>query len=242
LQQVRLAINSGDLSRAEALLAAFFRPQRGVELPAGRRLLPARLDGRGAPLPIDGLQMDPGNAEYRQALDQMENGAAGAYRPGGGTFGTDACRVQPGRGCAACRCATAAATWVFAEVAKNREEELNLIKSMTGYGRARETLHQRDITAEVRSVNNRYLDCTVKLPRLYSFAEDAVRKRVQTAVSRGKVDVFLHGGRHRRGRGQGHGQPGAGGPATPQPCGSWGGVRLRRPLSRRSSWPGFRTC
>jgi uncharacterized protein (TIGR00255 family) len=62
---------------------------------------------------------------------------------------------------------------------------------MTGYGRARQTLHQRDITAEIRSVNNRYLDCTVKLPRLYSFAEDALRKRVQTAVSRGKVDVFF---------------------------------------------------
>ena len=66
-----------------------------------------------------------------------------------------------------------------------------MIKSMTGYGRARQTLNKRDITVEVRSVNNRYLDCTVKMPRMYAFAEDAVKKHVQQAVSRGKVDVFI---------------------------------------------------
>ena len=49
---------------------------------------------------------------------------------------------------------------------------------MTGYGRAREMLHKRDITVEVRSVNNRYLDCTVKMPRMYGFAEDAVKQHV----------------------------------------------------------------
>ena len=66
-----------------------------------------------------------------------------------------------------------------------------MVKSMTGYGRARQTLRGRDITVEVRSVNNRYLDCTVKVPRTYIFAEDAVKSRVQKAVSRGKVDVFI---------------------------------------------------
>ena len=66
-----------------------------------------------------------------------------------------------------------------------------MIKSMTGYGRAREMLHKRDITVEVRSVNNRYLDCTVKMPRMYGFAEDAVKQHVQKAISRGKVDVFI---------------------------------------------------
>ena len=66
-----------------------------------------------------------------------------------------------------------------------------MIKSMTGYGRAREMLHKRDITVEVRSVNNRYLDCTVKMPRMYGFAEDAVKQPVQKAISRGKVDVFI---------------------------------------------------
>mgnify|MGYP000425377244 CR=1 FL=1 len=66
-----------------------------------------------------------------------------------------------------------------------------MIKSMTGYGRARQTLNKRDITVEGRSVNNRYLDCTVKMPRMYAFAEDAVKQTVQKSVSRGKVDVFV---------------------------------------------------
>ncbi len=66
-----------------------------------------------------------------------------------------------------------------------------MVKSMTGYGRARETRNGRDITVEVRGVNNRYLDVTVKLPRAYIFTEDAVKRRVQSAVSRGKVDVFI---------------------------------------------------
>lgn len=52
-------------------------------------------------------------------------------------------------------------------------------------------LHGRPITVEVRSVNNRYLDCTVKLPRIYVFAEDAVKAAVQSHISRGKVDVFV---------------------------------------------------
>jgi uncharacterized protein (TIGR00255 family) len=62
---------------------------------------------------------------------------------------------------------------------------------MTGYGRAREMLHMRDITVEIRSVNNRYLDCTVKMPRAYIFAEDAIKGLVQKRISRGKVDVFV---------------------------------------------------
>ena len=66
-----------------------------------------------------------------------------------------------------------------------------MIKSMTGYGRAREVLNKRDITVEVRSVNNSYLDCTVKMPRMYAFAADAVKQHVQKAISRGKVDVFI---------------------------------------------------
>jgi uncharacterized protein (TIGR00255 family) len=62
---------------------------------------------------------------------------------------------------------------------------------MTGYGRAERALKNYTITVELRAVNNRYLDCTVKLPRTYLFAEDAVRACVQKAVGRGKVDVFV---------------------------------------------------
>ena len=66
-----------------------------------------------------------------------------------------------------------------------------MVKSMTGYGRARSTIHGRDITVEIRSVNNRYLDCSIKMPRVYIFAEDAMKALVQKTVSRGKVDVFV---------------------------------------------------
>ena len=66
-----------------------------------------------------------------------------------------------------------------------------MIKSMTGYGRAVETVNGREFTVELRSVNNRYLDCTVKMPRSVSFAEEAVKQAVKQAVSRGKVDVFI---------------------------------------------------
>ena len=66
-----------------------------------------------------------------------------------------------------------------------------MIKSMTGYGRALGEYPDRQITVEVRSVNNRYLDCGVRLPRLYGFAEDAVRQCVKQHISRGKVDVYV---------------------------------------------------
>ena len=62
---------------------------------------------------------------------------------------------------------------------------------MTGYGRAVETVNGREFTVELRSVNNRYLDCNVKLPRSLSFAEEAVKQAVKATISRGKVDVFI---------------------------------------------------
>ncbi len=66
-----------------------------------------------------------------------------------------------------------------------------MIKSMTGYGRACKSFDSREITVEVRSVNNRYLDCNVKLPRMFSYAEDRIKQLVKEHVTRGKVDVYL---------------------------------------------------
>ena len=66
-----------------------------------------------------------------------------------------------------------------------------MVKSMTGYGRAEATINGCTITAELKSVNNRYLDCNVRIPRLYLFAEEAIKARVQSVISRGKVDVFI---------------------------------------------------
>ena len=62
---------------------------------------------------------------------------------------------------------------------------------MTGYGRAEEKTAGGTLTVEVRSVNNRYLDCNVRIPRLYLFAEEGLKSRVQDTISRGKVDVFV---------------------------------------------------
>ena len=66
-----------------------------------------------------------------------------------------------------------------------------MVKSMTGYGRAEDVFEGCTITIELRSVNNRYLDCNVRMPRLYLFAEEAIKARVQNTISRGKVDVFI---------------------------------------------------
>ena len=66
-----------------------------------------------------------------------------------------------------------------------------MIKSMTGYGSAKGTVEGLTISVELKSVNNRYLDTSVRLPRSFLFAEDAVKAAVQRHISRGKVDVFV---------------------------------------------------
>ncbi len=66
-----------------------------------------------------------------------------------------------------------------------------MIRSMTGYGSAKGAAEGFEITVELKSVNNRYLDTSVKLPRNFIFAEDAIKKAVQAHISRGKVDVFV---------------------------------------------------
>lgn len=66
-----------------------------------------------------------------------------------------------------------------------------MIKSMTGYGSAKGTAQELEITVELKSVNNRYLDTSVRMPRSFLFAEDAVKSAVQSHISRGKVDVYI---------------------------------------------------
>ena len=66
-----------------------------------------------------------------------------------------------------------------------------MIKSMTGYGSAKGNVDGLEITVELKSVNNRFLDCSVRMPRSFLFAEDAVKSAVQRHISRGKVDVFI---------------------------------------------------
>ena len=67
-----------------------------------------------------------------------------------------------------------------------------MIKSMTAFGRAKREGVDKDITIEIKSVNSRFFDCNVKLPRSYLFLEDRIKEHIRkNAVARAKVDVFV---------------------------------------------------
>ncbi len=65
------------------------------------------------------------------------------------------------------------------------------MKSMTGYGKGEASSASRKVTVELKSVNNRYLDITMRLPRTLAFAEEPVKKQIQARLNRGTVDVFF---------------------------------------------------
>ena len=95
LQQVRLAINSGNLSRAEALLANYADHNAEWNFLKGAVCYRRGWMDEAKRYYQTACQMDPGNAEYRSALDFMENASQTAYRPNGGTFGTEFCGGNP---------------------------------------------------------------------------------------------------------------------------------------------------
>ena len=67
-----------------------------------------------------------------------------------------------------------------------------MIRSMTAYGRATASVDGKEITAEIKSVNSRFLDCNIKISRMYSFLEDRVREYIQNrGIKRGKVDLYI---------------------------------------------------
>ena len=66
-----------------------------------------------------------------------------------------------------------------------------MIKSMTGFGRAKYDIDGRQYIVEIKSVNNRYCDISVKIPRNISYLEEKVKAEISKLVSRGKVDVFI---------------------------------------------------
>ncbi len=66
-----------------------------------------------------------------------------------------------------------------------------MIQSMTGYGRASQVLDGKEITFEIKSVNHRFFECSVRAPRAYGYLEDRVRAYVKGQISRGKIDVNL---------------------------------------------------
>ena len=66
-----------------------------------------------------------------------------------------------------------------------------MIRSMTGFGRAEVITSERKITVELKSVNHRYLDMNIKMPKKLSFFEGEIRSLMKTYIHRGKVDVFI---------------------------------------------------
>ena len=91
LQQVRIAINTGNISRAEALLANYSDPNAEWNFLRGAVCYRRGWMDEAKRYYQTACQMDPGNAEYRQALEFMERGTESAYRPGGQPFGTEVC-------------------------------------------------------------------------------------------------------------------------------------------------------
>lgn len=66
-----------------------------------------------------------------------------------------------------------------------------MIRSMTGYGRGKYEIDSREYIVEIKSVNNRYCDVSIKLPRSISYLEEKIKKEIISKVSRGKIDVFI---------------------------------------------------
>lgn len=67
-----------------------------------------------------------------------------------------------------------------------------MIRSMTGFGRATYEVDGRTYTVEIKSVNHKYNDINIRLPRFLNSIEDELRKQIQSSISRGKVDVFIN--------------------------------------------------
>ncbi len=77
------------------------------------------------------------------------------------------------------------------KVVYNMQGDGFMIKSMTGYGRGEVEEFGRNFTVEIKSVNHRYSDISIKLPRQISYLEDKIKKQIMQHISRGKIDVYI---------------------------------------------------
>ena len=76
-------------------------------------------------------------------------------------------------------------------MAQDLHGEKTMIKSMTGFGRCEVAENNRKFTVEIKSVNHRYLDVNIKMPKKLNFFESAIRAELKNYISRGKVDLFI---------------------------------------------------
>ena len=70
-------------------------------------------------------------------------------------------------------------------------ERTTMVKSMTGFGRCEVSEGDRKMTVEMKSVNHRYLDVAIKMPKKLNYFESAIRSLLKTYIQRGKVDIFI---------------------------------------------------
>ena len=72
-----------------------------------------------------------------------------------------------------------------------KERNREMIKSMTGFGRCEKVTDQYKISVEIKSVNHRYLDMSIKMPKKFNYFEAALRNLLKNDIQRGKVDIFI---------------------------------------------------
>ena len=72
-----------------------------------------------------------------------------------------------------------------------------MVRSMTGFGRSEYSDEKRNVTAEIKSVNHRYNDINVRMPRRYSFAEETIKERRKNLCAQRENRGFRHGGKYR---------------------------------------------
>ncbi len=66
-----------------------------------------------------------------------------------------------------------------------------MIRSMTGYGKSNLSIEQREYQIEIKSVNHRYLDINIKIPKTLSYLEETIKKQISEKIKRGKIDVYV---------------------------------------------------
>lgn len=66
-----------------------------------------------------------------------------------------------------------------------------MVKSMTGYGKSSLSIDTREYQVEIKSVNHKYIDTNIKMPRIISYLEEDIRKVISSKLKRGKIDIFI---------------------------------------------------
>ena len=243
LQQVRIAIQTGNISRAEALLDNYSDHNAEWNFLKGAVCYRRGWLDEALRYYRTAVQMDPGNAEYRQALEYMEGTAR--TRP-------TAPQAASGPLCSGNPCLSLCCLYTLCngggycflllteserKEVENHDQEHDRLRP--GQAGAPQAGHHRGGALRQQPVSGLHRE---DAPDVHLRRGRGEKTRPAGGVP-GKGGCVHHRGRHRGGRGQGGGEPGAGGPVRRRPGGAGGRCAARRTTSpRRRPWPGSRTC